>query len=67
MSLAALIPDFEWGLEAAVATTRWVAGFEFPEFERDYDMVALVHPDEYPMNEGQIGSNRGAADRRGRV
>ena len=24
-----------------------------------YDMVALVHPDEYPMNEGQITSSRG--------
>jgi coenzyme F420-reducing hydrogenase alpha subunit len=54
--LAALIPHFEWGLDAAVAATRWVATFPFPQFERNYDMVALVHPDEYPMNEGQIGS-----------
>jgi coenzyme F420-reducing hydrogenase alpha subunit len=57
--LAALIPLFEWGVEAAVATTRWVAGFNFPDFERTYDMVSLVHPDEYPMNEGQIGSTSG--------
>jgi sulfhydrogenase subunit alpha len=54
--LTALIPHFEWGVEAAVAMTRWVATFPFPKFERDYDMVALVHPDEYPMNVGQIGS-----------
>ncbi len=54
--LATLIPLFEWGVEAAVATTRWVAGFRFPDFQRTYDMVSLVHPDEYPMNEGQIGS-----------
>ena len=54
--LQRLIPDFEWGLEAAVAATRWVAGFSFPEFECSYDMVALRHPDEYPMNEGDIVS-----------
>ena len=27
-----LIPDFEWCLQAAVETTRWVAGFDFPGF-----------------------------------
>lgn len=57
--LAALIPDFEWGLQAAIETVRWVAGFDFPAFERPYTMAALVHPDEYPMNEGQIADNRG--------
>src|SRR5262249_49312516 len=39
--LAPLIPDFEWGLEAAVATTRWVAGFDFPELKSDCEFVAL--------------------------
>ncbi len=57
--IQALIPDFEWGLEAAVAATKWVAGFEFPEFTQDYEMVSLRHPDEYPMNEGRIVSNKG--------
>jgi len=45
--------------EAAHETVRWVAGFEFPERERDYTFVALRHPDEYPMNAGRIVSNRG--------
>lgn len=57
--LAALIPDFEWGLAAAVEVTRWVAGFDFPDFERSYEMVALLHPDDYPMNEGDIASTAG--------
>ncbi|MBL8822344.1 MAG: Ni/Fe hydrogenase subunit alpha [Planctomycetia bacterium] len=57
--LARLIPDFQWGLEAAVAATRWVAAFPIPEMSRPYDMVALVHPDEYPMNEGNICSTTG--------
>ncbi len=56
---ARLIPDFEWGLQAAIEATRWVAGLEFPDFERDYDMVALVHPDEYAFNEGRVVSTRG--------
>ncbi len=57
--LSALVPDFEWGLEAAVAATRWVAGFSFPDFSQDYELVSLRHPDEYPMNEGRIVSNSG--------
>ena len=54
-----LIPHFEWGLQAAVEATRWAAGFEFPDFEADYDFVALVHPDEYALNEGRVVSSRG--------
>jgi sulfhydrogenase subunit alpha len=45
--------------DAAVATVDWVAGFDFPDFERDYEMVALSHPDEYPFNQGTLVSNRG--------
>lgn len=56
--LAALVDDFQWGLEAAIEMTRWLAGLEFPPLEREYEYVALVHPDEYAMNEGQIGSSR---------
>lgn len=59
--LATLIGDFEWGLQAAVETTRWVADFDFPQFERSYAMVALAHPDEYAMNEGRITDNHGQA------
>lgn len=57
--LATLIPDFEWGLEAAIAATRWVAGFDFPEFSYPYEFVSLSHPDEYPFNEGEIVSSLG--------
>jgi coenzyme F420-reducing hydrogenase alpha subunit len=57
--LAALIPSFEWGLHAAIDTTRWVAGFDFPDFERPYDFVSVVHPDEYPMCEGRIECSDG--------
>lgn len=57
--LLKLLPDFEWGLEAAIDTTRWVATLDFPDFTRAYDMVALQHPDEYAMNEGDVASTSG--------
>lgn len=58
--LLKLLPDFEWGLDAAIETTRWVASLDFPDFTRPYDMVALQHPDEYAMNEGHVASTNGA-------
>ena len=50
---------FEWALDASRAAVKLVAGFEFPDFEQDYEFVALSHPDEYPLNEGRLISNRG--------
>ena len=57
--MTALIPHFEWGVNAAVEATRWVAGFPFPDYEQPYEIVSLSHPDEYPMNEGEIVSSTG--------
>lgn len=57
--LQSLKEDFLWGLDAAIAVTQWVAGFEFPDVEGRYEMVALQHPDEYPMNEGRLVSTQG--------
>jgi coenzyme F420-reducing hydrogenase alpha subunit len=57
--LQALIPDFEWGVQAAADVTRWVAGFNYPDFDRPCELVSLSHPDEYPMNEGLIATSSG--------
>ncbi len=38
---------------------RFTAGLPFPDFEQEYEFVALRHPDEYPFNEGRLVSNRG--------
>lgn len=56
---ARLIPDFQWGLDAAERLTRWLATLDFPDFKRSYELVSLVHPDEYPMNEGQVTTSSG--------
>jgi len=56
--LLAFREELKAGLADAIAVAHWVFGFTFPEFHRDYEMVALHHPDEYPMNEGRIVSTR---------
>jgi coenzyme F420-reducing hydrogenase alpha subunit len=57
--LKAITGELEWGLEAAVEAVAFVAGLPFPDFERDYEFVALRHPDEYAIASGRIVSNRG--------
>ena len=55
----ALIEDLKWARDAALETVRWVATFSFPDFERDYEFVALKSSYEYPMNEGRLVSSNG--------
>ncbi len=57
--LSTLVDDLKWALDASLSTAKLVAGFEFPDFEQDYEFVALSHSDEYPFNEGRLVSNRG--------
>jgi coenzyme F420-reducing hydrogenase alpha subunit len=37
----------------------WAGTLPFPDYEYDYELVALRHENEYPMNEGRVVSNRG--------
>ena len=57
--MAGLVEELKWARDAALETVRWTATLPFPDFEDDYEFVALRHPDEYPMNEGRLVSNRG--------
>jgi coenzyme F420-reducing hydrogenase alpha subunit len=45
--------------DAALDTVRWVAGFQFPDFEGDYELVALRHPTQYPILAGRVASSGG--------
>ena len=54
-----LIEELKWGRDAAMESASWMAGLNFPDFERDYEFVALRHPNEYPLNEGRLTSNKG--------
>ncbi|WP_224787028.1 Ni/Fe hydrogenase subunit alpha [Pandoraea sputorum] len=55
--LLAFAAGLEAARERAVELVRWVAAFPFPDFERDYEFVALCHPQEYPFNEGRLVSS----------
>jgi len=54
-----LVEQLKWARDAALETVRWTAKLPFPEFEQDYEFVALRHPDEYPVNEGRLVSSAG--------
>jgi len=51
---APLVERLKRGRDVAIATARLVSTFEFPDFEMDYEFVALHHPTEYAMCEGRI-------------
>jgi sulfhydrogenase subunit alpha len=57
--LGTLVGDLKWGLDQAIANVGRIGSFEFPNFEEDYEFVALSHPSEYPLNEGRLVSNKG--------
>jgi sulfhydrogenase subunit alpha len=57
--LAALVPSLERARELALEAVAFTAGLDFPDYEQDYELVALSEPDEYPIDRGRIVSNRG--------
>ncbi len=57
--LEPLAERLKWARDAAFETVQWAAKLPFPDFEQDYEFVALRHPNEYPLNEGRIVSSEG--------
>ncbi|VVE01988.1 nickel-dependent hydrogenase large subunit [Pandoraea communis] len=57
--LTPVTESLERARDLAVDLLRWVATFDFPDFEQDYEFVALRHGTEYPFNEGRLVSTRG--------
>ncbi len=52
-----LLPELEWGLQAAKETVRWANTLPYPEMEVDYEFVAISLPDEYAIIEGDVLSS----------
>jgi sulfhydrogenase subunit alpha len=46
-------------LDDALATVRWVSGFEFPDLELDHELLALSDPDRYAIENGTIRRSGG--------
>jgi coenzyme F420-reducing hydrogenase alpha subunit len=57
--LLPFIEKLKWARDASIETVRWTATLAFPDFEQDYEFVALRHPDEYAITEGRLVSNKG--------
>jgi coenzyme F420-reducing hydrogenase alpha subunit len=57
--LRPLVERLERAREIALKTVALTAGLEFPDYEHDYELVALDEPGEYPIDRGRIVSNRG--------
>ncbi len=57
--LAPLREKLERARERALEAVRFTANLDFPAYERDYELVALRQPGEYPIERGRIVSNRG--------
>ena len=57
--LTPLVPKLERAREIALEAVRITSGFDFPDYEQDYELVALDHPGEYPIDRGRVVSNRG--------
>jgi sulfhydrogenase subunit alpha len=57
--LRPLAGRLEQARDDALETVRWVSTFEFPDFTHEHEVVSLRHPDEYPIADGRIVSDRG--------
>ena len=56
---APLAEQLRGALDLAVETVRWVAGFEFPEFSCDHELLSLQQPGSYPIDEGTLVTSGG--------
>jgi sulfhydrogenase subunit alpha len=57
--LLTFAPRLEQARDEALATVRWVAGFDFPDQAGDWELVALRRPGEYPITRGRLVSTGG--------
>jgi coenzyme F420-reducing hydrogenase alpha subunit len=60
VEVAALADELRWARETALDTVAWAAALDFPDFEQDYELVALDQPGLYPIDGGRrIVSSKG--------
>jgi coenzyme F420-reducing hydrogenase alpha subunit len=57
--LTALVPALLRARDDALATAEWVAGFEYPDFSHDHELLALVQPGTYAIERGTPTTDRG--------
>jgi len=58
-AIHALVPELEWARQASIDTVTWAATLDYPDFEQDYEFVALNRVEEYAIYDGDILSSKG--------
>jgi coenzyme F420-reducing hydrogenase alpha subunit len=58
MEFGPLSERLKRGRDISRQALQWTRTLPIREYSRDYEFVALQHPDEYAINEGRIVSNR---------
>jgi sulfhydrogenase subunit alpha len=59
--LAPLAEQLRAALDLALATVDWVAGFDFPDVELTHELMAVVTPDRYAIENGTLATATGDA------
>ena len=59
--IGALADPLRRARDDALATVRWAAGLDFPDFEQDYLFLALQHPTEYAVLSGAMAFSDGTS------
>jgi coenzyme F420-reducing hydrogenase alpha subunit len=57
--LATLVEGLERAREISLGAVTLTGGLDFPDYQQDFEMVALAQPGEYPINRGRVVSDRG--------
>ncbi|BFU45594.1 Ni/Fe hydrogenase subunit alpha [Krasilnikovia sp. MM14-A1004] len=57
--LTALARMLRVALDQALDTVRWAAGFEFPDFHHDHEMLALTTDGRYAIEDGTVTTTGG--------
>jgi len=52
-----LAERLQGALQLALETVRWVAGFDFPDFSCEHELLALREPGVYPIERGTLVSS----------
>lgn len=57
--MVALLPSLQEARELARKSVLWVSALPFPDFEQDYEFVALRDPERYAIEDGRLVSSSG--------
>lgn len=57
--LAPLAERLRRALDEALSTVAWVSAFDFPDLEIEHELLALMQPEDYPIENGTMARSAG--------